>query len=182
VNNAGIVTKKRQESRDGLELTFAVNHLAPFLLTSLLLERLAASAPARIVNVSSSVHSGARLDFDDLQMKRRFQGFEAYCRSKLANMLFTTALARRLAGTGVTVNGLHPGVISTKLLHANFSGGSPVEEGALTPVHLALSPEVEGVTGRYFAAGREAPASPLVGDEALQERLWLESARLVGLE
>ena len=124
INNAGIVTKRREESRDGFELTFAVNHLAPFLLTNILLDLITRSAPARIVNVSSSVHSGSRLDFDDLQMTRRFDGFGAYGRSKLANVLFTFALARRLKGTGVTANALHPGVIATKLLHVNFGGGA----------------------------------------------------------
>jgi len=124
INNAGIVTKRREESRDGFELTFAVNHLAPFLLTNILLDLITRSAPARIVNVSSSVHSGSRLDFDDLQMTRRFDGFDAYGRSKLANVLFTFALARRLKGTGVTANALHPGVIATKLLHVNFGGGA----------------------------------------------------------
>ncbi len=181
VNNAGVAMKRREESRDGFEMTFAVNHLAPFLLTNLLLARLRESAPARIVNVSSMVHSGARLDFDDLQMARGFDGYDAYCRSKLANVLFTFALARRLDGTRVTANALHPGVIDTKLLHVNFSGGAPVAQGALTSVHLALSPAVAGVSGRYFANSREAPSGASTRDEGLQERLWKASAGLAGL-
>jgi NAD(P)-dependent dehydrogenase (short-subunit alcohol dehydrogenase family) len=181
INNAGIVMNRREESVDGYELTFAVNHLAPFLLTRLLLDRLRGSAPSRIVVVSSMTHSGAELDLDDLQMTRQFSGFEAYSRSKLANILFAFALARRLEGTGVTANALHPGVIATKLLHANFSGGAPPEEGARTSVFLALSPEVEGVTGRYFVNCRESRTSAAGRDVSLQERLWRVCSRRVGL-
>jgi NAD(P)-dependent dehydrogenase (short-subunit alcohol dehydrogenase family) len=181
VNNAGIVRKRREVSADGFELTLAVNHLASFLLTNLLLERLRASAPARIVNVASMVHSSARLDLGDLQMSHGFDGFEAYSRSKLANVLFTFALARRLGGTGVSANALHPGVVSTKLLHANFSGGVSVEEGARTSVYLATSPRVQAVTGRYFTSSRETPSSAESRDEALQEALWRASAAMVGL-
>jgi NAD(P)-dependent dehydrogenase (short-subunit alcohol dehydrogenase family) len=181
INNAGVYVKRRQESREGYELTFAVNHLAHFLLTLKLLDLLKAGAPSRIVVVSSMTHSSGGLDLEDLQMRRGYDGYSAYCRSKLANLLFTYALARRLEGTGVTVNALHPGVIATKLLHANFSGGSPVERGAQTPVYLATAPEVVGVTGRYFVDRREARSSPESHNRELQEQLWRLSEKLVGL-
>ena len=165
VNNVGGFWATRHTTADGLEHTFAVNHLAPFLLTNLLLERLEASAPARIVTVSSGAQSMGRIDFDDLQGERNYQGQRAYNQSKLANVLFTYELARRLAGTGVTANVLHPGVVRTR-----FGAEDPArltnllvpiarlfmktpEQGAATPVYLASSPEVEGVTGRYFANG-----------------------------
>jgi NAD(P)-dependent dehydrogenase (short-subunit alcohol dehydrogenase family) len=172
VNNAGMVSNIRRTSVDGYELTFAVNHLAAFLLTILLLDLILKSSPARIINVSSMVHSGASIDFDDIQMERGYSGMRAYSRSKLANILFTYALARRLLGTNVSVNALHPGVIDTKLLRTNYSGGLPPEEGAKTPVFLALSPQVDRVTGGYFVDRRQTRSSPLSYDEELQERLW----------
>ena len=181
INNAGVVSKTRMESADGYELTFAVNHLAPFLLTNLLLPLLKESAPTRIVVVSSMVHSGADLDLSDLQMERGYSAQAAYSRSKLANLLFSGALARRLSGSGVTVNALHPGVISTKLLHASFSGGSAPEDGAQTPVYLATSPDVANVSGRYFVNKTERAPSATAQDEELQERLWKISAELTGL-
>jgi retinol dehydrogenase-14 len=180
VNNAGIIANTRGVSVDGYELTFAVNHLAPFLLTNLLLELIVKSSPARIVNVSSMVHSGASIDFDDLGMERGYSGMRAYSKSKLANVLFTYALARRLLGTGVTANALHPGVIDTKLFRTNYSGGLPPEEGAKTPVYLALSPDVDRVTGGYFVDRRQARSSPLSYEEALQERLWRVSEEMTG--
>jgi retinol dehydrogenase-14 len=180
VNNAGIISNTRMLSADGHELTFAVNHLAPFLLTNLLLELVLKSAPARIVNVSSMVHSGASIDFDDLRMDRGYSGQRAYSRSKLANILFTYALARRLLGTGVSVNALHPGVVDTKLLRTNYSGGIPPEEGAKNSVYLALSPDVEKVTGGYFVDRRQARSSPLSYEEVLQERLWDVSVEMTG--
>jgi NAD(P)-dependent dehydrogenase (short-subunit alcohol dehydrogenase family) len=181
INNAGVFLQRRRESREGLELTLAVNHLAHFLLTLELLDLLKTGAPSRIVVVSSMTHSSGGLDLDDLQMHRGYDGYRAYSRSKLANLLFAYALARRLEGTGVTVNALHPGVIATKLLHASFSGGSPVETGAETPVYLATAPEIRGVSGRYFVGRREARSSPDSHDRDLQERLWSLSEKLVGL-
>jgi NAD(P)-dependent dehydrogenase (short-subunit alcohol dehydrogenase family) len=180
VNNAGMIANARRMSADGYELTFAVNHLAPFLLTNLLLERIVKSSPARVVNVSSMVHSGASIDFDDLHMEFGYTGLRAYSKSKLANVLFTYALARRLLGTGVSVNALHPGVIDTKLLRTNYMGGLPPEEGAKTPVFLALSPDVDRVTGGYFVDRRQVRSSPLSYDEGLQERLWRVSEQLTG--
>jgi NAD(P)-dependent dehydrogenase (short-subunit alcohol dehydrogenase family) len=175
-----MVSNARRVSADGYELTFAVNHLAPFLLTNLLLDLILRSSPARIVNVSSMVHSGAAIDFDDLQMERGYSGQRAYSRSKLANILFTYALARRLLGTGVCVNALHPGVIDTKLLRTNYAGGLPPEEGAKTSVYLALSPDVEKVTGGYFVDGRQTRSSPLTYAEEVQERLWKISEEMAG--
>ena len=181
INNAGIAVRRRGTSADGYESTLAVNHLAPFLLTNLLLDRLRASAPARIVNVSSGVHGSGHIDFADLQMKRGFDGWQAYCNSKLANALFTCELARRLDARDVSANFLHPGVIDTKLLHVNFGGGSPVAAGARTPVHLALAPELAGVTGTYFVNQRRARASSAAGDRRLAAELWDVSAQLTGL-
>ena len=181
INNAGIAVRDRHLSADGYESTFAVNHLAPFLLTNLLLGRLRESAPARVVNVSSGAHSSGRIDLDDLQMERRFDGWAAYCNSKLANALFTCELARRVDAAEVTANFLHPGVIDTKLLHVNFGGGSPVAAGTRTPVHLALDPEVAGVTGAYFVDRRHARASSATDDRRLAKELWRVSEALTGL-
>jgi NAD(P)-dependent dehydrogenase (short-subunit alcohol dehydrogenase family) len=192
VNNAGLVARSRTMTVDGIETVFAVNHLAYFLLTNLLLDRLKASAPARIVNVSSEAHQGHRLDFDDLQLTRGWRPVKAYSLSKLANVMFTYELARRLAGTGVTVNCLHPGVIATKLLLDYLplpSLTSPVttafagtpEQGAETPLYLAASPEVEGVTGEYFARRKPKKSTAYSYDTAAARRLWDESARLTGL-
>ncbi len=192
LNNAGVIPKQREATDDGLERQFAVNHLAYFLLTSLLLDRLVDSAPARVVNVSSGAHQGGRLDFTDLQSERRYDPVRVYGRTKLANILFTYELARRLLGTGVTANCLHPGVVATKLLAdymnvplvggaiARTFGGS-TEKGSETSLFLAASPEVEGVTGRYFVGQRETRSSPASYDEALQRQLWEESARLTAL-
>ena len=181
INNAGIAVRSRHTTADGYESTFAVNHLAPFLLTNLLLDRLQESAPARIVNVSSGAHTSGRIDFDDLQKERGFDGWEAYCNSKLANALFTLELARRLDAGEVTANFLHPGVIDTKLLHVNFGGGSPVADGARTPVYLAVDPAVATVTGGYFVDRRRTRASSAAGDRRLARELWRLSAELTGL-
>ena len=183
VNNAGVYMQERRLTEDGLETTFAVNHLAHFLLTHLLLDLLKKSAPARIVNVSSGLHHSARVDLDDLQGEKRFSGFSAYCLSKLGNILFTYELAERLAGTGVTVNALHPGGIATKLLRAaSGSSGASLEEGAATPVYLASAPEVENVTGEYFVRKRAAPSSPLTHDVKLRREFWAISERLAGIK
>lgn len=188
VNNAGVYSDERRTTPDGLELQFAVNHLAPFLLTNLLRSTLESSAPARVVTVSSDAHRRARLDFDDLQLETGYSGWEAYCRSKLANVLFTRELARRWEGTGVTANCLHPGTVSTRLLEEAFGLArfarpllkSP-EEGARTPVYLAVSPEVEGVTGKYFRDCEPVEPSPAARDSEAARRLWEVSARLAGL-
>jgi NAD(P)-dependent dehydrogenase (short-subunit alcohol dehydrogenase family) len=190
INNAGAYFMRRRESADGIELTWALNHLAYFLLATSLLDVLKASAPARIVNVSSEAHRGSKLNFDDLENRRGYNGFPAYGQSKLANVLFTYELARRLAGTGVTANALHPGFVATQFGHNNgavvralmrlvqrFGGLSP-EQGAQTSLHLAASPEVEGVTGQYFDNRRAVPSSPASYDEAGARRLWEISERM----
>jgi NAD(P)-dependent dehydrogenase (short-subunit alcohol dehydrogenase family) len=193
VNNAGGVFDTRQTTADGLEYTFAFNHLAYFLLTNLLLDTLKASAPSRVVNVSSAAQANGKINFDDLMGEKRYSGFGAYSASKLANVMFTYALARRLKGTGVTVNVLHPGVVGTGF---GANSKSPIwrgalalfkvftlspDQGAQTTVYLASSDQVEGVTGQYFDKKKAVPSSALSMDEAAQERLWAESAKLVGL-
>lgn len=180
INNAGVHMKRRELSADGYEMTFQVNHLAHFLLTVDLLPLLEASAPARIVNVSSQLHRRGQIHFDDLHHERDYDGYTAYANSKVANVLFTHSLARRLAGRGVTANALHPGVISTKLLHVGFGGGGdPVEEGARTSILLALSPDLATTTGRYFRDEAELPAADHALDDAVADRLWTVSEALV---
>jgi retinol dehydrogenase-14 len=192
INNAGVFRSKRITTADGIEMTFAVNHLAYFLLTNLLLDVLKASAPSRIVNVSSGDHSNATIDFDDLQGEKGYKGAKAYSQSKLATVLFTYELARRLEGTGITANCLHPGVVGTNL----GSGVSGVfgfmvraltplmlspEKGAETSIYLASSPEVESLSGRYFVKKAEARSSDVSYDERLARRLWEVSAELTNL-
>ena len=187
VNNAGLVLGERQETTDGFEATFGINHLGPFLLTELLLERIKASAPARIVNVASTAHKGARggLAFDDLQTTRRYAGMKAYSRSKLANIYFTTELARRLAGSGVTVNCLHPGTVvtgfgrdgdTTGVFRFGLSVIKPfvlnAEQGARTSVYVASSPEIDGVSGKYFVKCRARNPSKVARDDEAAQRLW----------
>jgi NAD(P)-dependent dehydrogenase (short-subunit alcohol dehydrogenase family) len=165
-------------------MTFALNHLAYFLLTHLLLDWLTASAPARIINVSSDAHQGHSINFDDLGYQRQYSGWTAYGASKLANILFTYELARRLDGTGVTVNAVHPGFVNTNFQRAaglNMRGPLTPEEGADTQIWLATSPEVEGVTGKYFVRRRDTRSSAASYDEAVARRLWAASARLVGV-
>jgi NAD(P)-dependent dehydrogenase (short-subunit alcohol dehydrogenase family) len=193
VNNAGLFAFKRTLTKDGYETTFAVNHLAPFLLTNLLLDKLKSSAPSRVVIVSSAGHRGPMLDFDDLQNEKNFRGFRAYQGSKLANLLFTQALAKRLEGTRVTVNALHPGIIYTGIggrptgvrtlvWRVAFSVlGKPAAEGARTVVYLASSPDVGQVTGGYFIDEKRAEPSAEARDEAAAERLWAVSEKLAGL-
>jgi NAD(P)-dependent dehydrogenase (short-subunit alcohol dehydrogenase family) len=191
INNAGVFTRRRELTVDGLETQFAVNHLAYFLLTNLLLNQLKAGAPSRIINVASGAHAGAAIDFQDLQGEQGYNGSEAYARSKLANILFTYELARRLRGSGVSANCLHPGVIATKLLAAYMgvpAGGGALartfgarpEQGAQTIVYLASSEEVEGVTGKYFSHGKAVKSSLESYDEAAARRLWDVSERLTG--
>jgi len=189
VNNAGSVSDRRQVTVDGLEQTFAVNHLGYFLLTNLLLDLLKAAAPARIVNVSSVGHRRGDLDFEDLQYEKGYQIMRAYRRSKLGNVLFTRELAKRLAGTGVTVNSLHPGEVATNIwTHAPWFTKPLLavvklfmitsEQGGDTIVHLATSPEVEGKTGGYYEKNRLVEAAPLGQDDTLAEKLWRVSASL----
>lgn len=192
VNNAGIVPRKRQLTVDGFETQFAVNHLAPFLLTNLLLDVLKSSAPARIVTVASNMHRGATMDFDDLQSERSYGPVRVYCRTKLANVLFTNELARRLQGTGVSANCLHPGVVATNLL-ADAMGmpralksttrliGSSPDKGARTSIYLAASPEVEGISGKYFVGQKAVESSKVSYDEKVASRLWRVSAELTGI-
>jgi NAD(P)-dependent dehydrogenase (short-subunit alcohol dehydrogenase family) len=189
INNAGGLWLKRELTVDGLEMTFAVNHLAYFLLTQLLLDTLQASAPARIVNVASNAHFKATLDFDNLQGEHGYRGWRAYCRSKLANVLFTYELARRLAGTEVTANALHPGWVATGFgrnngwrgrllqLAARIKGISS-EEGARTILYLATAREVDTVTSQYFDHERAVRSSPASYDEATAKRLWQVSLEL----
>ncbi|HZR79458.1 MAG TPA: SDR family oxidoreductase [Candidatus Binatia bacterium] len=193
VNNAAAVYSRQTFSEDGIEMQLAVNHLAAYLLTRLLLDSLCRSGRGRVVNVASRAHFRGRIDFDDLHGSRSYFGPRAYNQSKLANVLFTYELARRTAGRGVTANCVHPGLVRTRfgnkhtlphhgLLHSLLClfGVAPAE-GARTPIYLASSPDVEGVTGRYFANGRPAPSSEASRDRALAERLWRVSAELTHL-
>ncbi len=181
INNAGVYMQEKALTPDGYEMTFAVNHLAPFLLTNLLLDLLKASAPSRIITVSSVAHGSARLDLDNLNAERKFHGWGAYCISKLGTLLFTFELARRLEGTGVTANALHPGTIDTKMLSKLGLEGKPVERGAETPVYLASYPEVSEISGKYFSQKRVAAPSEMAQDEDLQEKFWQISKALVDL-
>jgi NAD(P)-dependent dehydrogenase (short-subunit alcohol dehydrogenase family) len=192
VNNVGGSWAHRHTTVDGLEHTFALNHLAPFLLTNLLIERLKASAPARVVTVSSGAHAAGRIDFDDLQGERAYSVHRAYSQSKLANVLFTNELARRLEGTGVTATVLHPGVVRTGF---GAEDRGPMgrlavlarpflkrpDQGAATSIYLASGPAVEGVTGRYFVGRTPRASSKASYDTATAARLWRVSADLVGL-
>jgi NAD(P)-dependent dehydrogenase (short-subunit alcohol dehydrogenase family) len=180
VNNAGIIVREREESEDGYELTFAVNYLSHFLLTSLLLPLLKDSAPARVVNVASAGQSP--IDFDDPMLERGYEAMRAYSQSKLAQIMFTFELAERLSDTGVSVNALHPAsLMDTKMVRDTFGYTmSTVEEGAGATVHLAASPELEGVTGRYFDGKREARADGQAYDKEARQRLWELSEELCG--
>jgi NAD(P)-dependent dehydrogenase (short-subunit alcohol dehydrogenase family) len=191
INNAGALFAQRRVTSEGLETTFALNHMAYFVLTRALLDRLKGSAPSRIVSTSSTAHSGAALDFDDLQSAKDYSGFKAYGRSKLANILFTRELARRLVGTGVVANSLHPGFVASRF--GDESGGwigrlipfakrfaiSP-EQGADTIVYLASAPEAANFSGEYFANRKIAPCSAAARDDAAAARLWQASAALAG--
>lgn len=180
IHNAGVYEKRRRLTVDGFEMTMAVNHFAPFLLTHHLLAVLTAAPAARVVTVSSMAHQSGELDPDDLTFAHGYDAYSAYAASKLANILFTRSLARRLGGTRCTANALHPGVIDTKLLHAGFNmKGASVEQGARTSVYLATSDEVAGVSGRYFDNCREARPSRIAGDDRLAEALWAQSERLL---
>ena len=190
VNNAGVWTRSLQKTEDGFETIFGVNHLGTFLLTRELLPLLEKSAPARIVVVSSALHYRGKMVWDDLMFERRsFGGTSAYNQSKLANVLFTKALARRLVGSGITVNALHPGVVATELTRelpkfvqkiAGVFLLTPAD-GAKTSLHVATSDEVASTSGAYFEKSREKKAAPAALDEAAQERLWTVSEELLGL-
>ena len=176
-----------------LEMTFAVNYLAPFLLTNVLLDMLKASAPARIVNVSSAAHKSGYIQLDDLQAEKRYLPMRTYSQAKLAVVLFTYELARRLQGTGVTVNCLHPGFVATNFAQSDGgpavrllvkligSFGASPQEGAKTSIYLASSPEVEGVTGNYFVKSIPRRSAAISYDESLQRHLWEQSAQLVNV-
>ncbi|MEO0997640.1 MAG: SDR family oxidoreductase [Pseudomonadota bacterium] len=192
VNNAATYTPERTLSVDGIELQLATNYLSYFLLTRLLLDRLRAGAPARIVNLSTVNHFQVSLNLDDLQSRNGYEPKQVHVRSKLAVILFTYELARRLPATLVTANCLHPGVIATKLLgdvrkippERHFTpemGGDPVGAGARTPLYLALSPEVEGITGKYFDECRAVASSPETRDRKKAAKLWTLSEALTGL-
>jgi len=193
VNNAGLILSEHRMTEDGIETTFAVNHLAPFLLTNLLIGRLENSAPARVVTVASDAHQSGIIDFDDLSGMSRYSSWAAYGQSKLANILFTAELARRTAGTGVTANCLHPGVV-----HTGFSRRGPAhlrfffkiagrflltpEQGADTVLYLASASEIEGATGGYYVKRRQVQPSRTARDMSTAERLWKASQELTGLE
>jgi retinol dehydrogenase-14 len=192
INNVGGYWNTRHVTVDGLERTFALNHLAPFLLTNLLLDKLKQSAPARVVTVSSNAHASGRIDFSDLQGEQSYSGARAYGQSKLANVLFSYELARRLQATSVTANALHPGLVNTSFGAEDPAGvqkllvpllrpfmKTPVR-GAATSIHLASAPDLEQVTGRYFANSKPKESSERSYDEAASARLWQLSADLVG--
>jgi NAD(P)-dependent dehydrogenase (short-subunit alcohol dehydrogenase family) len=192
VNNAGVFNLKRELTADGIETVFAVNHLSYFMLTQLLLDRIRQSAPARIVNVASAAHSHGTIDFDDLGGERRYRSMRIYGQSKLANILFTYELARRLEGSGVTVNCAHPGAVATGLGANNGALAkllmpliglfmrSP-EQGAATQIYLASSPEVDGINGKYFVDCKPAKSSAESYDTAVARRLGEVSARMTGV-
>jgi NAD(P)-dependent dehydrogenase (short-subunit alcohol dehydrogenase family) len=194
VNNAGVFKAKHQLTKEGIEYTLAVNHLAPFLLTNLLMDRLKVSNQSRVVTTSSIAHRGARIDFDDLQSsRRRYSGIRAYGQSKLANILFTKELARKLEGSGATANCFHPGGVRTSLARDNpwyyrlawyvatiFLTSS--EKGADTGIYLASSPDLNGVTGKYFVKRRETTPSQAARDQEAATRLWDASEKLTGIK
>ena len=192
VNNAGLYLSERHETEDGIEATWAVNHLAPFLLTHLLLDVIKASAPARIVTVASDAHRAGTLDFDDLEMKEKYRWIAAYAQSKLANVLFTYELARRLEGSGVTATCMHPGTVATGIWNRNKNVLNALlrlfkpfylsaKKSAEAVVRLAVAPDVEAVTGKYFDRMNEANSSADSHDEEIAARLWQVSAERVGL-
>ena len=189
LNNAGVLMRHREENAEGRELVFAINHLGPFLLTNLLLDHIKAAGPARIVNVASTAHKGGRINFEDLESKQKFGMWPAYSQSKLANVLFTKELARRLDGGQVTANALHPGVVATNLFTGAVGFFAPIislflissEVGAYTSVYLASSPEVDGISGKYFARAAPAPTAASARDMDVAARLWQISEQMTGL-
>lgn len=193
VNNAGLYLSTRHETEDGIEATWAVNHLAPFLLTNLLLDAIKAAAPARIVTVASDAHRAGAIDFDDLEMKAKYRWLAAYAQSKLANVVFTYELARRLEGTGVTATCMHPGTVATGIWNRNKNVLNYLlrlfkpfylssKKSAEAVVRLAVSSDVEGVTGKYFDKMQQAKSAPVSYDEDLAARLWQVSEAMTGLD
>jgi retinol dehydrogenase 14 len=179
INNAGVYMNKREFSKDGFEMTFAVNHLAHFLLTHLLMDMIEKSENGRILNVASMAHAH-EIDFDNLQGEKFFDGYTAYSYSKLCNILFTYQLARQLENKGLTVTCLHPGVIRTKLLRTGWGmGGGSLASGSKTSVFLASSPEMEKATGKYFANKQEVASARISYDQVMQDKLWQLSERMV---
>lgn len=190
INNAGIWETKRNLTQDGIEKNFAVNHLAPFLLTNLLLDTIKESAPARIINVASEAHRQGKMNFQDLEFEKKYASFQSYGQSKLANILFTKKLSQKLSGTGVTVNCLHPGVVSTNLFDKmpgilmkamNLFMVTP-EKGAQTTLFLATSPDVEKVSGEYFSKSKPKKPSPRALRQETADKLWEISEAYVGIE
>ena len=191
VNNAGGMFTKRRLTPDGFEYTFALNHLNYFLLTNLLLDLLKISAPSRIINVSSNAHESAKIDFENLQGEKSYGGLKNYGQSKLANLLFTYELSRRLEGSGVTVNALHPGVVATGFARNNgpvYNIGTWIagqlffrkpDQGAQTSIYLACSPELEGISGKYFVDCKPVESKPQSYDQAVAEKLWQVSLDLI---
>src|SRR5580693_3404217 len=192
INNAGLMASQRRVTADGYDEVFAVNHLAPFLLTSLLLGKLTTDPPARVITVTSGAHAAARLDLDDPQLEHGWESWRAYANSKLANILFTRELARRLQGTGVTANCAHPGMVRTRFgreaqlpMRAAVTLARPFmlspRRGAATIVYLATSPRVAGATGGYYVKSQQREPSPAARDDATARRLWQLSEALTGL-
>ncbi len=182
INNAGVYIKRLALTKDGYETTFAVNHLAPFLLTNLLLDSIKNSDSGRIINVSSIAHTRVNFDFGNLNDEKYFDPYGAYSLSKLANLLFTKELSYRLAETNITVNALHPGVISTKLLKSGFNiEGASVKKGAETSVYLAVSDDVKNTSGEYFVDKQVTRYSKIADDKNLTKKFWDVSAGMVGL-
>lgn len=193
VNNAGGYYSSRRVSADGVEMTFALNHLSYYVLTNLLLDKIKASSPARIINVSSRLHLQGVIDFANLEMQRGYDGLKAYNNSKLMNVMFTYALARKLKGTQVTANCLHPGFVASGFGHNNYGlyglglrvlqavAAVPVKKGAETSIYLASSPEVDTVTGKYFVNKKPEASSELSYNMDLQEKLWAVTAKMTGI-
>lgn len=180
INNAGTFQHEKLLNADGFEMTFTINHLAPFLFTSLVLDKIRQSAPARIINVSSIAHRNAKIDFENMHGEKSYTAYNAYAISKLANILFTNELSRRLEGTGVTVNSLHPGVIETKLLKEGFGvKGGTLEEGCDNSVYLATSDAVAGVTGKYYVKRNISSTTSEANDPKLWKEFWDYSERLL---
>ncbi|HET7479773.1 MAG TPA: SDR family oxidoreductase [Rubrobacteraceae bacterium] len=193
VNNAGVVQSKRTEAIDGIETTLAINHLAPFLLTNLLLDRLKESAPGRVVTTSSEAQRWGSMDFDDLQSRRKYRAMAVYGMTKLANIMFTYELAERLRGSGVTANCFHPGGVNTNFGNNNrgfatllFRAAKPFmrtpDQGADTLIWLASSPEVEGISGKYYSDRKEIEAKDIARDPKARKKLWEMSEELTGLK
>jgi NAD(P)-dependent dehydrogenase (short-subunit alcohol dehydrogenase family) len=182
INNAGVIRSERNLTKEGLEETFAVNYIAPFLLTNLLVNLLEKNKSSRIVNVVTRIHS-SNFDFDDLQLEKKYTGVKAYAKSKTALILFSNLLAEKFKNKNITVNCLHPGVINTKLLRSAFgSGGAPLSEGAKTLIFAATAPELENITGKYLVNNRPQRSSSITYDKGIQKKLWKKTEEIIGME